>query len=155
MTIWRPAQTIRVKTIGLPWRKGHLLAAEVPDDSGRTKGVRPLGGTVEFGETWQQALQREFQEELGVEITIIGAPVVLENIYQHEGQTGHEIIFAAQVTWPETPHLAGDTIEFFEDNGLKCIARWFHPDALEVGGTELFPTGLKAHLQDLGSPTRA
>ncbi|UTS81751.1 NUDIX hydrolase [Phaeobacter piscinae] len=155
MTIWRPAQSIRVKTIGLPWRKGHFLAAEVPDDSGQTKGVRPLGGTVEFGETWQQALQREFQEELGVEITTIGAPVVLENIYQHEGQTGHEIIFAAQVTWPDTEHLAGDTIEFFEDNGLKCIARWFHPDALETGGTELFPTGLKAHLQDLGSPTRA
>ncbi|UWR79676.1 NUDIX domain-containing protein [Phaeobacter inhibens] len=155
MTIWRPAQSIRVKTIGLPWRDGRFLAAEVPDDSGRTKGVRPLGGTVEFGETWQQALRREFQEELAVEITIIGAPVVLENIYQHEGQTGHEIIFAAQVTWPETPHLAGDTIEFSEDNGQTCIARWFHPDALEAGGIELFPTGLKAQLQDLGSPDRA
>ncbi|MEK0164743.1 NUDIX domain-containing protein [Phaeobacter sp. A36a-5a] len=154
MTIWRPAQSIRVKTIGLPWRDGRFLAAEVPDDSGRTKGVRPLGGTVEFGETWQQALRREFQEELAVEITIIGAPVVLENIYRHEGQTGHEIIFAAQVTWPETRHLAGDTIEFYEDNGLKSIARWVHPDALETGGIELFPTGLQAQLQDLGSTTR-
>ncbi|UWR95544.1 hypothetical protein [Phaeobacter inhibens] len=72
MTIWRPAQSIRVKTIGLPWRDGRFLAAEVPDDSGRT-----------------------------------------------------------------------------------CIARWFHPDALEAGGIELFPARLKTQLQDLGSPARA
>ena len=71
MTIWRPAQSIRVKTIGLLWRDGRFLAAEVPDDSGQ-----------------------------------------------------------------------------------RCIARWFHPDALEAGRIELFPTGLKTQLQDLGSPAR-
>ncbi|APG45998.1 hypothetical protein [Phaeobacter porticola] len=88
-------------------------------------------------------------------VTTGGAPVVLENIYQHEGQTGHEIIFATHVTWPETPHLAGDLIEFQKGNGQACIARWVHPDTLEAGGTERFPTGLNTHLQDLGSPPRA
>ncbi|MGO8654157.1 DNA mismatch repair protein MutT, partial [Rhizobium ruizarguesonis] len=35
MTVWRPSQQIRLKVIGLAWRKDQLLAAEVEDDSGR------------------------------------------------------------------------------------------------------------------------
>lgn len=60
MTVWRPSQQIRVKVIGLAWRKDQLLAAEVEDDSGRIKGVRPLGGAIEFGESREEALHREF-----------------------------------------------------------------------------------------------
>ena len=84
-TVWRPRGHIRVIALGLHWRAGRLLAAEVRDDAGRLKGVRPLGGGVDFGETAAAALQREFMEELGVEIAIAGAPVVMENIYRHEG----------------------------------------------------------------------
>ncbi len=64
MTKWRPAQHGKVKALGLHWRDGKLLAAEVFDDQGRLKGVRPLGGGIEFGEHWQAALIREFKEEL-------------------------------------------------------------------------------------------
>lgn len=148
MSIWRPAQTIRVKAIGLNWRDGRLLAAEVPQDDGHIKGVRPLGGTVEFGEAWQQALRREFREELGVEITITGDALVFENIYQHEGQTGHEVIFAADIELPDVPALAADVITFHEDNGLQCTARWF--DLNQLGGNDqpdLYPNGLLAALQ--------
>ncbi|WP_456391088.1 NUDIX domain-containing protein [Profundibacter sp.] len=95
MNIWRPRQTIRVIAIGLNWRDGKLLATETMDNSGNIKGVRPLSGGVEFGETWQEALVREFQEELHIEITIISKPWVMENIYTHEGETGHEIVFCS------------------------------------------------------------
>ena len=61
MTPWLPSSTIRVKALGLHWRDGRLLASEVNRDDGTLKDVRPLGGTVEFGETWQDALIREFQ----------------------------------------------------------------------------------------------
>jgi len=80
MTIWSPKQSIRVISIGLHWRDGLLLAAELRDDAGKVTGVRPLGGGVEFGETWQQALVREFKEELNVQITIGSNPLVLEQI---------------------------------------------------------------------------
>ena len=150
MSIWRPAQTIRVKTIGLHWREGCLLAAEVPEDSGRIKGVRPLGGTVEFGETWQADLKREFLEELGAGISITGTPLVFENIYRHEGHAGHEIIFAADIVLPDAPALAKDHIVFREDNGMECTARWFALDELDCGGLELYPAGLKAALAKPG-----
>jgi hypothetical protein len=44
MTTWRLHSHIRVVAIGLHWRNDRLLAAEVRDDAGRIKGVRPLGG---------------------------------------------------------------------------------------------------------------
>ncbi len=148
MTIWRPHSSIRAKAIGLPWRDGRFLAARVTEDSGRIKGVRPLGGTIEFGETWQQALIREFKEELAVEISISGPPQVFENIYHHEGQPGHEIIFAANVTLPKLPRLDMEDISFKEGNGMIWTAGWYTLEDLEAGGLELYPTGLKEELRN-------
>lgn len=148
MTPWRPHAGIRIKAIGLHWRAGKLLAAEVYNDLDHLKGVRPLGGTIEFGETWQEALKREFLEELDVTIQITGTPIVLENIFQHEGHPGHEVIFAAEIQLPDSFDLNRDVVTFKEDNGVECIARWFDLEALDIGGPELYPTGLKNLLQN-------
>ena len=144
MTTWRPHSNIRVVAIGLHWRNDRLLAAEVRDDAGRIKGVRPLGGEIEFGESWRAALVREFCEELGVDITITGEPLVMENIFMHEGSTGHEVMFIAEVALPDGAFSGQDRIDFREDNGEQIVARWFDLADLDVqGGPSLYPTGLK------------
>jgi 8-oxo-dGTP pyrophosphatase MutT (NUDIX family) len=143
-TVWRPRGHIRVIALGLHWRAGRLLAAEVRDDAGRLKGVRPLGGGVDFGETAAAALQREFMEELGVEIAIAGAPVVMENIYRHEGAAGHEIAFLYPVSLPEGAFAAQERIQFREDDGTPGCAGWYDPAELDLPeGPALFPAGLK------------
>lgn len=147
MTSWRPHPHIRVVAIGLHWRDGRLLAAEIRDDAGRIKGVRPLGGEIEFGESWRAALIREFNEELGIDITITGEPVVLENIFVHEGSTGHEVMFVAEVAFPDDAFAGQDRIAFREDDGEEMVARWFDPSELDSDhGPELYPTGLKSLL---------
>ncbi|MBR0834611.1 NUDIX hydrolase [Bradyrhizobium manausense] len=144
MTTWRPHPHIRVVAIGLHWRGGRLLAAEVRDDAGRIKGVRPLGGEIEFGESWQAALVREFDEELGIDITIIGATLMMENIFVHEGATGHEVMFIADVAFPDGAFSDQERIDFREDNGEEIVARWFDLTELDLpGGPSLYPTGLK------------
>lgn len=147
MTIWRPKQNIRVIAVGLNWRGRSLLAAEVLDDSGRIIGVRPLGGGIEFGETWQQALAREFREELGVEISMSDKPLVMENIFTHEGIAGHEIVYISDIAFVGGDYNGQDTIIFSEDNGVKCTARWFDLDELDTGEIELFPSGLAVFLK--------
>ena len=151
MTVWRPKQAIRVIAIGLHWREDRLLAVEVTDDQGAVKGVRPLGGGVEFGETWGDALIREFQEELGITVRIAGAPLVLENLYMHHGQQGHEIVFAADVAFPEGAFAEMETIPFEEDNGTPCVARWFDLDDLSARSIPLFPLGLADRLRSRAS----
>lgn len=150
MTTWRPHPHIRVVALGLHWRDGRLLAAEVRDDAGRIKGVRPLGGEIEFGEGWQAALVREFKEELGVDVAITSEPRAMENIFVHEGSTGHEVTFIAEVAFPDGAFAGQDRIDFREDNGEEIVARWFDLADLDVdGGPSLYPTGLKDML--LGS----
>lgn len=147
MVTWRPAPAIRFKALGLHWRGTRLLAAEVLDDAGRVKGVRPLGGSVDFGESAEAAVIREFLEELGIAVATRGAPVFMENLYTHEGHRGHEILAIFDVVLPEGAFDGQDRIAFHEDNGMLCHAEWFDLASLDQpGGPELFPTGLKAHL---------
>ena len=148
MNIWRPQQNIQVKALGLVWRDGLLLASEIYRDDGSVKGVRPLGGRLEFGETWRDALVREFDEELDVAVEVIGTPLVLENIYTHQGVIGHEIAFVSDVTFPDNAYRQGGPIEYFEDNGEKCRAFWFDLEKLDCGDLELYPNGLKTRLQE-------
>ncbi|MGO6880167.1 NUDIX hydrolase [Rhizobium ruizarguesonis] len=142
MTVWRPSQQIRVKVIGLAWRKDQLLAAEVEDDSGRIKGVRPLGGAIEFGESREEALHREFGEELETDIRIVGPWHLLENIYEHHGATGHEFIFAADIELADASLYERDEIRYCELDETAATARWFGRDRLRNAGIDLYRTGL-------------
>ncbi|SEQ19670.1 NUDIX domain-containing protein [Loktanella sp. DSM 29012] len=123
---WRPAAGIRFKALGLHWRGAAMLAAAVPDDDGRIKGMRPLGGSVNFGETAQAAVIREFREELGIDVQTTGAADDVNRIAFHEG------------------------------NGTLCHASWVDPHTLDLpGGPALYPDGLRGIIkrkQQAGGP---
>lgn len=148
MNVWRPSKMIRVKALGLVWRDNTLLASEILNDAGDVKGVRPLGGTVEFGETWQNALKREFLEELGAEIVLAGPPIVLENIYSHHNEIGHEVIFLSNAVFVDKALYLRDEMLFSEDNGMLYKARWFNLSDLAMKAPELYPNGLCEKLQN-------
>ena len=143
MTVWTPAQKIRVKVLGLAWRGRELLVSEVQDSSGRVKGLRPLGGCIEFGESREQALIREFAEELGCAVTIAGEWHILENIYEHEGATGHEYDLAANILLGDARLYGQDRLRYLESDESVCWALWVDPLALPPG-IELYPVALQA-----------
>lgn len=83
---------IRVIALGLVQDGDRLFVAEGYDAVKQDHFYRALGGGVEFGETSQAALQREFQEEIQAELTDITYLGCLENLFTYNGQPGHELI---------------------------------------------------------------
>jgi hypothetical protein len=141
VTVWTPSPAIAVKVIGLAWRGEELLVAEVEESDGRVKGMRPLGGAIEFGETREAALAREFAEELGCAVEITGPWHAFENIYRHEGATGHEFVFAAEIRLGDNALYRRDRFDYLENEGTRCRAVWLAPLRLPAG-VELYPAGL-------------
>lgn len=133
--------------MGLHWRGPRLLAFEVYDHEGRLKGVRPLGGSVEFGESAKDAVIRELKEEIDVEVSIVAGPMVLENVFVHEGQRRHEILFIFDVAFPPGAFEAQERIRFQEHDGTSMVAAWYDLRELDIDeGPELYPKGLKTRL---------
>lgn len=141
------APTIQVKALGIHWRGDAILATEIRESDGSLKGVRPLGGTVEPGETTLETLHREFQEEIDQEVEVTGDAIVVENIFHHRGAPGHEIVFLYPIQFAKDALAGTDVITYAEDNGEECTARWFPIDDLDrPNGLALFPNGLKSRL---------
>jgi ADP-ribose pyrophosphatase YjhB (NUDIX family) len=142
---WRPPQTIRAIAVALVYRGTDVLVMAVKDDSGATKGWRPLGGAIEFGESAEDALAREFLEEIGQPIHCIKRLCVLENLYSHEGARGHEIVFAFQAELVSSDFDAKAGFSFF-DGGVTNDVAW-RPVREFVDGVErLFPEKLVGYL---------
>jgi ADP-ribose pyrophosphatase YjhB (NUDIX family) len=146
MTKWRPANSITVKALALIWQDDALLLSEVHDDSGRVKGMRPLGGTVDFGEPWRDALQREFLEELGTRITLLDNFFVMENLYEHHGVTGHEVVFLCHAHFKDISFYKKDSFTVVESDETTGRAAWVSLEELSVKQLDLYPLGLAEKL---------
>ncbi|MGI8691387.1 MAG: NUDIX hydrolase [Geodermatophilaceae bacterium] len=114
-------------------RRGDDLLVFRGEDRG-AEFFRPLGGGIEFGETAEAALRREFTEELAVTLGAVRLLGVLENQFVLAGVPGHEIVFvfAAELSGP-VPNTVADTGE---------SVSWQPLDRFRSGTATLYPSGL-------------
>ncbi len=55
---------------------------------------------------------REFDEELGLQVDVVGDLLIFENIYQHQGFTRHEVAFVAEIRLPDGALTADGPVIF-------------------------------------------
>lgn len=131
---------IRPVVLGIVRRGDELLVLEGHDAVKGQTFYRPLGGGIEFGEPSEQALHREFREELGVELTGVERLGVVENVFEFEGRPGHEIdiLYRADIADPAFYERAdpGPIL----DEGTPV--RWLPLRDVVAGDAVLYPTGL-------------
>lgn len=130
---------IRNIAVGLPHKDGHVLALEGYDPVRDLRFYRAIGGGIEFGETAEIALRREFREELACELGAVTLLAVIENIFEHEGRPGHEIAHVFAVESAELDAVPLDAELTILDEGSPV--RWVRITDLQSGVMPLFPDG--------------
>jgi 8-oxo-dGTP pyrophosphatase MutT (NUDIX family) len=144
--MWRPPPHIRAKAVAIARHEDRLLVVEVVDDAGIVSGWCPPGGGVDFGERAEDALRREVREELGCGVILNGPSTTFENIYEHAGAPGHEIVFAFPVTFDNPQIYAKRRFQIREDSGYVNDIEWVAVERFLTGSEVLFPAGLKEML---------
>ena len=99
-------EQIRPLVLGIVWHNRYddklLVCADLVDEYyDHVKNetfYRPLGGGIKFGEHSQEALRREFREELDVELASARYLATTENIFTCNGERGHEIVLLYEAT---------------------------------------------------------
>lgn len=109
--------SIRNIAVGLPVRDGHVLVQSGKDSHTGQEFYRALGGGIEFRETAEAALRREFLEEVGVQLRTVRFLGVLENIFQYEGRRGHENVHVFGVESEEIDSIPLDAKLHVLDEG--------------------------------------
>ncbi|HUB42973.1 MAG TPA: NUDIX domain-containing protein [Streptosporangiaceae bacterium] len=86
-------QGVRIRCAGLLMRDGRILMESLVD----AERWSPVGGGLEPGETVPEAIQREFREELGWDVTVGEMVVVTDDLFANDGRSEHAITFFALV----------------------------------------------------------
>ncbi len=128
--------------------EGAILVFEGYDPLGDQTFYRPLGGGIKFGETSEQAVRREFREELDAELVNLRYRQALENIFSFNGRSGHEIVLLYEGEFADPSFYNKLTIIGHEDNGAPFKALWKPIAEFEDGRAPLYPNGLLELLQE-------
>jgi 8-oxo-dGTP pyrophosphatase MutT (NUDIX family) len=137
---------IRVIAICAIWSERGILVFEGFDSIKGTFYYRPLGGGVEPGETSEEAVAREIQEEVGLEITALRLLGVMENRFDLQGEPFHEVVFVYEGSFRDERARQRDEFTVEEDNGQTLRAVWRDLNSFD-NNHRLVPEGLSALLQ--------
>lgn len=110
------------------------------------------GGRAELLEPATDTLRREMREELGVEVAVERLLWVVENFFDYDAKSYHELALYFLMTLPHDSPLRQQREPFLGDEeGLILIFRWHTLD--ELRRTTIYPTFLREALRSLPATT--
>ena len=137
---------IRAKVICLFRHQERVLLTQAFDPAKNEHYLMPIGGGIEFGEHAADAIQREVLEEIQQEISHLKQLDVLENIFNFDGQAGHEIVFVYSAKFVDQGFYALQMIKGVESNGDEYQAAWYTQQQLTQLKLPIYPLGIESLL---------
>jgi ADP-ribose pyrophosphatase YjhB (NUDIX family) len=119
--------------------------------TGETVAV-PLAGGIEFGETGEQAIARELEEEIGATATRIRYLGLVEDIFEWASQTRHELYLVYDVELAARDVYERAEVNVVEPDGTSYLARWRPLSEFSSGDARLVPEGLLALVEQARHP---
>ena len=137
----RRPRTIRPIAIGVIRNGDRILVSRGYDAERDQHFYRPLGGAIEFGERAEEALRREFQEELCAELVNPRLVGVSENRFTYRGELEHEIVFVFEADFADQGLYLRPELSFSEAGWGDRVATWIRLDEFSADAP-LYPDGL-------------
>lgn len=127
---------IRPIALGLAIKNNKLLVSEGFDKVKNETFYRCLGGGIEFLEKSEEALKREFLEEINVNITVKNFLGISENIFTYQGKKAHELILFYSIEISDENYQ--EEYKVIDDHG-ETIAKWIDIDEFKNKNKILYP----------------
>ena len=127
---------IRPIALGLAIKNNKLLVSEGFDKVKNETFYRCLGGGIEFLEKSEEALKREFLEEINVDITVKAFLGISENIFTYQGKKAHELILFYSIEISDENYQ--EEYKVIDDHG-ETIAKWIDIDEFKNKNKILYP----------------
>ena len=127
---------IRPIALGLAIKNNKLLVSEGFDKVKNETFYRCLGGGIEFLEKSEEALKREFLEEINVDITVKDFLGISENIFTYQGKKAHELILFYSIEISDENYQ--EEYKVIDDHG-ETIAKWINIDEFKNKNKILYP----------------
>ena len=127
---------IRPIVLGLAIKNNKILVSEGYDKVKDETFYRCLGGGIEFLEKGEEALKREFLEEINIDITVKDFLGISENIFTFQGKKAHELILFYSIEISDENYQ--EEYKVTDDHG-KTIAKWIDVDEFKNKSKILYP----------------
>lgn len=135
-------KNLRGLAIAIIRRGNEILVVPYYDAKKNEHFYRPLGGGIEFGETSLEALKREFQEEVALELKDHKLLGVIENIYNFDGEPGHEIAFIYEAKLSNADAYLLEKMTIIDSPTHSAI--WLNLNTADT--SKIYPAGLNKYL---------
>ena len=127
---------IRPIALGLAIKNNKLLVSEGFDKVKNETFYRCLGVGIEFLEKGEEALKREFLEEINIDITVKDFLGISENIFTYQEKKAHELILFYSIDIADSDYKDEYNII---DRGGKFSAKWIDIDDFKNKSKILYP----------------
>ena len=134
--------TVRVVVLGAVQRPvdGRFLFIRGYDKVKSESFYRFIGGGVEFMEHAEDALKREFKEEIGDDIIVGKRLGFLENLFTFNGKNGHEYVIIYDVEFKDKTFYTEKSVVGNEDDKEPFVCEWVD---VSTADKPVYPQGTK------------
>lgn len=123
--------------------KNQLLLHEARDSVKNETFYRPLGGGIHFGEKGQEALVREFREEINQELKDVKYIHTFENVFTYEGKPGHQIILLYKANLVSE---LKESYPIYEEGKTVGQAVWRSLSDIHKQNARIYPAGIEEYI---------
>lgn len=134
---------IRPIVLGIIKNENKLLVSKGYNNSNKQVFYRCLGGGIEFLEKSDEALRREFKEEINADIEVGDFLGLTENIFNYNGKDAHELVLFYNASIKDKDYK--EKYHIIDDN-TETDAEWIDIERFKNKELILYPEAIFKYL---------